>query len=83
MTPHPLSTWLEPVRYQNGGPTGLPKTYVLATQPPTTLMGYPVHGEVAKHGDEWTYREIACGHDMMVAEPILTAELLLEAAGMG
>lgn len=83
LTPQPLSTWLEPVHYRNGGPAGVPKTYVLATQPPTTLMGYPVHGEVAKRGGEWTYREIACGHDMMVVEPALTAVLLLEAAGMG
>lgn len=79
MTPHPLRTWLEPVRYHNGGPAELPKTYVLATQPPTTVMGYPAHGEIARRGGEWTYREISCGHDMMVVEPRRTAELILEA----
>jgi pimeloyl-ACP methyl ester carboxylesterase len=81
LTPHPLRTWLEPVALPNGGHAGVPKTYVLATQPPTTIMGYPAQGEVAKRGGEWTYREIATGHQMMVTEPARTAQLLLEAAG--
>lgn len=80
LTPHPLRTWLEPVALPNGGHAGLPKTYVLATRPLNTMMGYPAQGEVAKRGGEWTYREIATGHDMMVTEPERTAELLLEAA---
>lgn len=33
LVPHPLATWLQPVRFQNGGPAGLPKTYILATTP--------------------------------------------------
>lgn len=80
MTPHPLRTWLDPVRFSKGGHAGIPKTYVLATNPSSVQMGYPVHAEVAKRGGEWTYREIACGHDMMVAKPEETARLLLEAA---
>lgn len=80
MRPHPLRTWMEPVRFSNGGHAGVPKTYVLVTAPLTTMMGYPLHGEIAKRGGEWTYREIACGHDLMVLEPAKTAELLLEAA---
>lgn len=80
LTPHPLRTWLDPLPLPNGGPEGLPKTYVLATQPPTTLMGYPVHGELASQDPAWRYREIACGHDMMVVEPARTAALILEAA---
>jgi pimeloyl-ACP methyl ester carboxylesterase len=81
LTPHPVKTWLEPVVLRNGGHAGLPKTYVLATKPPTTIMGYPVHGEVAKAGKQWSYREIGCGHDMMIIEPAATAQLLLEAGG--
>lgn len=79
-TPHPLRTWLEPVRFVHGGHKGLPKTFVLVTNPQTTVMGYPVHGEVAKRGGEWTYREIATGHNLMVTEPDKTADLLIEAA---
>jgi pimeloyl-ACP methyl ester carboxylesterase len=80
LTPHPLGTWLQPVALRNGGHAGIPKTYVLATKPLTTVMGYPAHGEVAKRGGEWTYREIATGHQMMVTDPARTAQLLLEAA---
>ncbi|MBW8812663.1 MAG: alpha/beta hydrolase [Caulobacterales bacterium] len=79
-TPHPLRTWLDPVKFANGGHAGLPKTYVLATDPVTPFMGYAAHGEIAKGGGEWTYREIPTGHSMMVTDPARTAELLLEAA---
>jgi pimeloyl-ACP methyl ester carboxylesterase len=81
MTPHPLRTWLDPLHFANAGHHGVPKTYVLATDPPTTEMGYPAQAEAAKQGGEWTYREIACGHDLMVLEPQRTTELLLEAGG--
>lgn len=80
LTPHPLRTWLDPLPLPNGGHAGLAKTYVLATQPPATLMGYPVHGERAAEDPAWRSREMACGHDMMIVEPARTAALILEAA---
>jgi len=80
LVPHPLATWLQPVRFENGGPAGLPKTYILATNPPTEAMGYPRHGETARQGGEWTYREIPAGHALMLSAPTETATLLLEAA---
>jgi pimeloyl-ACP methyl ester carboxylesterase len=79
LTPHPLQTWLEPVHLANGGTSGIPKTYVACTAPPTTMMGYPAQAEVAKKGGEWRYRGIACGHDMMVIKPQETSALILEA----
>lgn len=78
-TPHPVRSWLDPVRFQNGGHAGIPKTYVLATAPATELMGYPLHGAVAKRGGEWTYREVACGHQIPALKPEETVRLLLEA----
>lgn len=78
-TPHPLRTWLEPVRFEHGGTAGIPKTYVLATNPPTALMGYPLHGEVAKRGGDWTYRELPCGHQIPALMPDEMTKLLLEA----
>lgn len=78
-TAHPLRTWLDPVRFENGGHAGIPKTYVLATNPPTALMGYPAHGEVAKGGGEWTYRELPCAHQIPALMPDETTKLLLEA----
>lgn len=79
LTPHPLRTWLDPVRFANGGHAGIAKTYVVATQPPTELMGYPAQAAVARNDPEWTVREIACGHDMMLVAPRDTAALILEA----
>ncbi|CAM5624176.1 SDR family NAD(P)-dependent oxidoreductase [Rhodanobacter lindaniclasticus] len=80
MTPQPLRTWLEPVSLAHGGITGLEKTYVLATDPLTSGMGYDKHGEAARNSPEWHYREIASGHDMMVTHPRETAQLIIEAA---
>ena len=80
LTPHPLRTWLEPVSLTGGRLREVPKTYVLAVDPPTTLMGYPLHGENAKHAAGWTYAEIATGHAMMVTAPDQLVETLLSVA---
>lgn len=77
LTPHPLQTWLEPVALTCGRLGEIPRTYVLAVDPPTTLMGYPLHGENAKRAEGWSYAEIATGHDMMVTAPDRVAEVLL------
>lgn len=80
LTTHPLSTWLDPLPLPNAGHAGISKTYVLATKPMTSVMGYPLHADIAGQGGEWSLRKIACGHDMMVVEPTKTAELIIEAA---
>lgn len=77
LTPHPLQTWLEPISLTGGKLGEIPKTYVLAVDPPTTIMGYPLHGENAKRTAGWSYAEIATGHDMMVTAPDQVAEVLL------
>jgi pimeloyl-ACP methyl ester carboxylesterase len=80
LTPHPLSTWLEPVHLRNGGHQDIKKTFVVATSAPTVMMGYPIHAERAKAGGEWSCVEMATGHDMMVTEPEKLAAVLLSAA---
>lgn len=80
LRPHPLRTWLDPVALPLGGHSGIPKTYVMAANPPTTAMGYPRVAEIARSGGEWSCREIDCGHDMMVVAPEQTAALIAEAA---
>lgn len=80
LTPHPVQSWLEPVRFVNGGTGGIAKTYIVCTEPPTALMGYTLHADEARKGGDWTCREIACGHDTMVLKPEETARLILEAA---
>lgn len=81
LTPHPLRTWLDPVRLVNGF-EAIPKTYVLATRPLTNAMGYPAQAEIRRGMAGWTVQEIACGHDMMIIEPEQTAARLLEAGSV-
>jgi pimeloyl-ACP methyl ester carboxylesterase len=81
LTPHPLRTWLDPLRFVDGGTAGIPKTYIVCTAPPTDLMGYPLHAQEARNGGEWICREIACGHDTMILRPVETADLVLEDVG--
>jgi pimeloyl-ACP methyl ester carboxylesterase len=80
LRPHPLRTWLEPLALPAAALDGLPKTYVLATDPPTDLMGYPLHGQMAQASPDWSFREMATGHMVMVHDPKRAAELILEAA---
>jgi len=77
---HPLRTWLDSIKFKTNGHLGIRKTYILATNPPTTIMGYPAQGAIAKRGEEWTYREVPCGHVAMIIEPQIITELLMEAA---
>ena len=79
--PHPVNTWLEKLEVKRLGHEMPPRTYVLATNPPTEIMGYPVHGLVAQSSKQWTYREIDCGHAMMIACPEKTAKILMKISG--
>lgn len=79
LRPHPLSSWFEPLRIARPDTPCARRTYVLATEPPTELMGYPLHGERARNSAQWRYREMACGHNMMVIDPDTTSRILLEA----
>jgi pimeloyl-ACP methyl ester carboxylesterase len=81
LRPHPLRTWLEPLHGSADALANVAKTYVLATNPPTDIMGYPIHGQIAAAADDWTYREIATGHEVMIHEPERTAAIILEASG--
>lgn len=76
--PYPLKTWIEPIKLKHGGLRDIEKTYILAIDPPSDIMGYPAHGAIAKNSDDWTYREIHCGHAAMIIEPDVVASLLLE-----
>jgi pimeloyl-ACP methyl ester carboxylesterase len=80
MRPHPLRTFLDPIHLHNGGHAGIRKTYVLATDPPTSAMGYPRQAEALRADGEWAQHEIACGHDMMIVDPVRTAALIAETA---
>jgi hypothetical protein len=78
--PAPAAHLVEPIALPNGGHAGIRKTYVVAVDPPTSAMGYPGVADIARQDDEWSVREIACGHDMMIVDPVQTATFILEAA---
>jgi pimeloyl-ACP methyl ester carboxylesterase len=72
--PHPFGTWTQPLHLKNGE-TKLPRAYIRCTNP-----ARPVFEQFARKlrdDPHWTYREIACGHDCMIAEPKRTADMLL------
>jgi pimeloyl-ACP methyl ester carboxylesterase len=82
MTEHPLSSWLDPLHFINGGPK-CPRTYILCNQPLMAQTSFPAHHAAAKAGDYgpgWTVRELATGHEAMLTKPAETAALLAEAA---
>lgn len=81
MTPHPLPTWLEPIRLPNGA-ARLPSTFILCTAPilPQSAVAEHAARIRADRSGRWRYRELATGHEAMVTAPRQTADLLLEAA---
>lgn len=80
VTPHPVGTQVTPVDLADGGPEGLPKTYILCAGAPgrTPFMAL---ADRLRHDDGWTYRELDTTHDSMVTMPAETAALLIEAGG--
>ena len=75
---HPLPTLMEMVVYENGGPAGLPKTFVRCMQNERMASGAADPVFVMSDNDpEWSYVTLDTGHDLMVTAPEETAEILL------
>lgn len=78
---HPLPTLMETVRFENGGPAGVPKTFVRCLQGSRMTSGEPDPvAAIAANDPEWNYITIDTGHDLMVTAPERTTELLLSVA---
>ncbi|MEU8825637.1 alpha/beta hydrolase family protein [Streptomyces sp. NPDC048636] len=73
LTAFPLRCQTEPVHYAPAPLTALPLTYLRHTRPPLESLDLS-YARAVRAG--WDIREIACGHDVMLAEPDRTAELL-------
>jgi pimeloyl-ACP methyl ester carboxylesterase len=75
---HPLPTLMETVRYENGGPAGVPKTFVRCMQGASMAEGAsgPV-AEMADQDPEWMYLTLDTGHDLMVTAPDETTQILM------
>jgi pimeloyl-ACP methyl ester carboxylesterase len=75
---HPLPALMETVHYENGGPAGVPKTFVRCLQSARMVGGAadPV-AEMAAQDSEWTYLTLDTGHDLMVTAPQETVDILM------
>ena len=80
LTPHPLKSWLDPVKFENGGEHGVPRTFIRCTAPEMPFSGIRNHAMFAKEDPEWRYEELPTGHDAMITAPQALAGLLLSAA---
>jgi hypothetical protein len=77
-TPQPVGTFTEPVKLTGALERISSKTYVLATgYDGGSLKAFAAR---AKAERTWRYEELHCGHDMMLAMPDETADLLERAA---
>ncbi|HEY7610128.1 MAG TPA: alpha/beta fold hydrolase [Alphaproteobacteria bacterium] len=75
--PHPFATWTQPL-FLKKGETTLPRAYIRCTDPARPV--FDQFSRKVRDDPRWAYREIACGHDSMIAEPERTADLLLSLA---
>lgn len=77
LTPHPMKTWVDPIRLVNGGSDGLPRTFVFGNQAPS---GSPIrqYAEQLRRDRTFRFREIPCGHNQMVIVPGELAQILLD-----
>ncbi len=82
MTDHPISSFIEPVHFVNGGPKA-PCTYIICDNPPMPGTSFVAHYEkvvAGDYGDHWTARRIDTGHMCMFTALDETVNLLIEAA---
>lgn len=76
LTNHPLPTLMETVRYKNGGPAGLPKTYIRCLRRRDADQPDPIK-PLVKGQPEWTWATLDTGHDAMVTMPKELTDMLL------
>jgi pimeloyl-ACP methyl ester carboxylesterase len=75
MRPHPIQTYEDKLELKNPVGNGRPCTYIACTEPAYAALK-PTH-QWAKNQSDWSYREIATGHDAMVLAPDALTNLLL------
>ncbi len=74
LTPMPRACLTDTIELDNGGTEGLKRSYIAAAGPAYARMARTVAW--VSRDPEWAFREIDTGHDMMVLEPVKTAELI-------
>lgn len=77
LEPIPVETMRQPVRLGNPEAEALPRAYIRCTETETEGL-IPSLAERVRDDSAWTYRKMAACHDVMVTEPGLLAEMLIE-----
>lgn len=83
LTPHPLSSWTEPLALGAGGSEGLARTYVLCTDPILPNTAFPAHAARIRAGEAgtgWRSVDLPTGHDAMITAPQAVAKIIAQAA---
>jgi pimeloyl-ACP methyl ester carboxylesterase len=73
LTPHPLSTYVDPPLPGNELSSGLPRIYVHCSEGPVASRTFEFAGRARELG--WDMHELATGHDAMLTEPVMLADL--------
>jgi hypothetical protein len=82
MVEHPISSFIEPLNFVDGGPKA-PCTYIVCDDPPMPNSSFVAHYEAiaaGSYGEHWTARRIATGHMCMMTALDETVALIAEAA---
>lgn len=74
LTPHPAGTYRTPLRLANPVGNGLPCTYIACTAPWYAPLDWT--RDWVRSRPDWTWQEIATGHDAMVTAPAALAGML-------
>lgn len=75
LTPHPIKTLVDRLDYQNAGAKGASKSFIYCSAQPASDDTQRKLSRV-KSDNEWSYYEIATGHNAMTTEPVKLVNLL-------
>lgn len=78
LTPHPLKTWLDPIRLATQAAQALPRAYLHCTNPVLAHTQFPYIARLVAQDPAWRYGEIASGHEAMLTAPDAVAQHLLD-----
>ncbi len=76
LTPHPLKTWLDPIKLLDGGSHGLNRTFIHCNRPALPNSRFQWHAEQVQQDESWQYHALATGHDAMITAPQELFQLL-------
>jgi pimeloyl-ACP methyl ester carboxylesterase len=78
LTPHPLHSYMAPIRLNHPPGNGVNKTYIACTHPAYEPL-VPTQ-EWVRRQNGWRYLELASGHDAMVLHPETLTQMLISCA---